>query len=66
MAAQAALATAAAWVLAQQIFGHERPIFAPVAALIGVSASLGQRRRSAVEMVSASRWGSTSRMRWSC
>ena len=48
--AQAALATAAAWVLAQ-IFGHERPIFAPVAALIGVSASLGQRRRSAVEMV---------------
>jgi hypothetical protein len=33
--AQAALATAAAWVLAQGIFGHERPIFAPVAALIG-------------------------------
>ena len=30
--AQAALATAAAWLLAQQIFGHERPIFAPVAA----------------------------------
>ena len=49
--AQAALATAAAWALAQQIFGHERPIFAPVAALIGVSASLGQRRRAAVEMV---------------
>jgi uncharacterized membrane protein YgaE (UPF0421/DUF939 family) len=49
--AQAALATAAAWVLAQQIFGHERPIFAPVAALIGVSAWLGQRRRTAVEMV---------------
>jgi uncharacterized membrane protein YgaE (UPF0421/DUF939 family) len=49
--AQAALATAAAWVLAQQVFGHERPIFAPVAALICVSASLGQRRRNAVEMV---------------
>jgi uncharacterized membrane protein YgaE (UPF0421/DUF939 family) len=49
--AQSALATAAAWVLAQQIFGHTRPIFAPVAALIGVSASLGQRRRYAVEMV---------------
>jgi uncharacterized membrane protein YgaE (UPF0421/DUF939 family) len=48
---QAGLATAAAWVLAQHIFGHARPIFAPVAALIGVSASLGQRRRSAVEMV---------------
>jgi uncharacterized membrane protein YgaE (UPF0421/DUF939 family) len=49
--AQAAVATAAAWVLAHVIFGHERPIFAPVAALIGVSASLGQRRRSAIEMV---------------
>jgi uncharacterized membrane protein YgaE (UPF0421/DUF939 family) len=49
--AQSALATAAAWVLAQQVFGHARPIFAPVAALIGVSASLGQRRRAAVEMV---------------
>lgn len=49
--AQAALATAAAWILAQQLFGHERPIFAPVAALISVSASLGKRRRSAVEMV---------------
>jgi uncharacterized membrane protein YgaE (UPF0421/DUF939 family) len=49
--AQAALATAAAWVLAQQLFGHERPIFAPVAALIGVSASLGQRRRATIEMM---------------
>jgi uncharacterized membrane protein YgaE (UPF0421/DUF939 family) len=48
---QAMLATGVAWVLAQQIFGHERPIFAPVAALIGVSNALGQRRRSAVEMV---------------
>lgn len=49
--AQAAVATPVAWVLAQHLFGHPRPIFAPVAALIGVSSSLGQRRRSAVEMV---------------
>jgi uncharacterized membrane protein YgaE (UPF0421/DUF939 family) len=49
--AQTALATSAAWLLAQHLFGHERPIFAPVAALIGVSASLGQRRRTAVEMM---------------
>lgn len=48
---QAMLATGVAWVLAQQIFGHPRPIFAPVAALIGVSAALGQRRRSLIEMV---------------
>jgi hypothetical protein len=39
--AQAALATAAAWVPAQQILGHERPFFEPMAALIGVSVSLG-------------------------
>jgi uncharacterized membrane protein YgaE (UPF0421/DUF939 family) len=49
--AQAALATAAAWVLARELFGHERPIFAPVAALIGVSSSLGQRRRATIEMM---------------
>ena len=48
---QAALATSMAWVLAQVLFGHERPIFAPVAALIGVSAWLGQRRRAAIEMM---------------
>jgi len=49
--AQAALATAPSWALAQALFGHERPIFAPVAGLIAVSTTLGQRRRYAVEMV---------------
>jgi uncharacterized membrane protein YgaE (UPF0421/DUF939 family) len=49
--AQAALATAPSWALAQVAFGHERPIFAPVAGLIAVSTTLGQRRRYAVEMV---------------
>jgi uncharacterized membrane protein YgaE (UPF0421/DUF939 family) len=49
--AQAALATSVAWVVAREAFGHPRPIFAPVVALIGVSATLGQRRRYAVEMV---------------
>jgi Fusaric acid resistance protein-like len=49
--AQAALATSVAWVAAREVFGHPRPIFAPVAALIGVSATLGQRRRYAIEMV---------------
>src|SRR5919107_2362175 len=49
--AQAALATAPAWARAQVAFGHERPIFAPVAGLIAVSTTLGQRRRYAVEMV---------------
>jgi uncharacterized membrane protein YgaE (UPF0421/DUF939 family) len=49
--AQAALATSVAWVVAREAFGHPRPIFAPVVALIGVSATLGQRRRYAIEMV---------------
>jgi uncharacterized membrane protein YgaE (UPF0421/DUF939 family) len=49
--AQAALATAPSWYLAQQLFDHPRPIFAPVAGLIAVSTTLGQRRRYAVEMV---------------
>jgi uncharacterized membrane protein YgaE (UPF0421/DUF939 family) len=35
--AQAALATAPSWALAQEVFGHPRPIFAPVAGLIAVS-----------------------------
>jgi hypothetical protein len=49
--AQAALATAPSWYLAQTLFDHPRPIFAPVAGLIAVSTTLGQRRRYAVEMV---------------
>ena len=48
---QAALATSVAWVVAREVFGHPRPIFPPVAALIGVSATFGQRRRYAIEMV---------------
>ena len=48
--AQAALATSVAWVVAREVFGHPRPIFAPVVALIGVSATLG----NAVAM--RSRW----------
>ena len=48
--AQAALATSVAWVIAREVLDHPRPIFAPVVALIGVSATLGQRRRYAVQM----------------
>jgi uncharacterized membrane protein YgaE (UPF0421/DUF939 family) len=48
---QAALATALAWASAIALFGHPRPIFAPVTALIAVSTTLGQRRRYALEMV---------------
>jgi uncharacterized membrane protein YgaE (UPF0421/DUF939 family) len=49
--AQAALATAASWWLARELFDHPRPIFAPVVAMIAVSTTLGHRRRYAIEMV---------------
>ena len=49
--AQAALATSVAWVVAREVLGHPRPVFAPLVALIGVSATLGRRRRYAIEMV---------------
>src|ERR671933_1897098 len=49
--AQAALASARSWALAKLVFDHPRPIFAPVAGLIAVSTTLGQRRRYAAEMV---------------
>jgi hypothetical protein len=48
---QAALVTPLAWVAAIALFGHPRPIFAPVTALVVVSTTLGQRRRYAVETV---------------
>jgi uncharacterized membrane protein YgaE (UPF0421/DUF939 family) len=48
---QAALATALDWANAIALFGHPRPIFAPVTALIVVPTTLGRRRRYAVEMV---------------
>jgi len=47
---QAALGTGLGWAAAIALFGHPRPIFAPVTALIVVSTTLGQRRRYAVEM----------------
>jgi hypothetical protein len=49
--AQAALSTALAWTLARELFDHPRPIFAAMGALIGVSATPAQRRRSAVETI---------------
>jgi hypothetical protein len=48
---QAALAAALSWALAIEAFGHPRPVFAPVVALVAVSTTLGRRRRYAVEMV---------------
>lgn len=39
---QAALATGAAWALAQQIPGHEQPFLAPISAVLVLGASIGR------------------------
>ena len=48
---QAALAGAIAWELAQRVPGHERPIFAPIVAIVAMGISAGRRARQAVRLV---------------
>ncbi|MGW1682423.1 FUSC family protein [Saccharopolyspora sp. NPDC002376] len=48
---QCAVAAGLAWFLATNVFGHATPFFAPVAAIISLGVSLGQRMRRALELV---------------
>ncbi len=48
---QICLAAVAAWAVATEVVGHVQPFFAPVAAVLTVTAGLGQRRRVVVELV---------------
>ncbi len=45
-----AVSAALAWLLATEVVGHERPFFAPIAAVITLGLTVGQRRRRAVEL----------------
>lgn len=47
---QSALAAGAAWLIATHVLGHERPFFAPVAAVISLGTSYGQRPRRVAEV----------------
>lgn len=47
---QCSLAAGLAWYLATEVFAHERPFFAPIAAVISLGLSLGQRWRRALEV----------------
>jgi uncharacterized membrane protein YgaE (UPF0421/DUF939 family) len=47
---QTAVAACAAWFLALLILGHERPEFAPIAAVISLGLAVGQRGRRVVEL----------------
>jgi uncharacterized membrane protein YgaE (UPF0421/DUF939 family) len=51
LAAQAAVAAGLAWYLAHHVLGHVQPFFAPIAAIVVLAISLGQRMRRAVEIV---------------
>jgi uncharacterized membrane protein YgaE (UPF0421/DUF939 family) len=47
---QAGIAAGLAWVIATDLFGHEQPFFAPVAAIITLGLTISQRGRRAVEV----------------
>jgi len=48
---QTALAAGLAWFFARYVLGHPQPFFAPVAAIISLGATRGERGRQAVEMM---------------
>ncbi|MGH3443792.1 MAG: FUSC family protein [Nocardioidaceae bacterium] len=47
---QCALAAGAAWFLATHLLGHPRPFFAPIAAVVSLGTSYGQRLRRIIEV----------------
>ena len=49
--AQTAAAAVLAWYLATFLLGSERPVFASIAAVISIGATLGQRRNRALELI---------------
>jgi uncharacterized membrane protein YccC len=48
---QTAGAAALAWLLATTVLGHTNPVFAPIAAIVSLGATRGQRARRAVELM---------------
>lgn len=48
---QAALAAGLSWLVATEVIGHQHPFFAPIAAVVCLGVSLGQRPRRVVELV---------------
>jgi len=49
--AQAALAAGLSWLIAVHVVGHRVPFFAPVAAVVCLSLSLGERLRRVIELI---------------
>jgi uncharacterized membrane protein YgaE (UPF0421/DUF939 family) len=51
LALQTGLAAGLAWLVAHEVIGHRAPFFAPIAAVITLAVSVGQRLRRAFELV---------------
>ncbi|MDQ7906655.1 FUSC family protein [Phytohabitans sp. ZYX-F-186] len=51
LALQAGVAAGLAWLVAHELIGHRAPFFAPIAAVITLAVSVGQRLRRAFELV---------------
>lgn len=47
---QCALAAGVAWLIATEVAGHDTPFFAPIAAVVSLGTSYGQRLRRVVEV----------------
>lgn len=48
---QSTIAATAAWVIAKRVLGDHEPFFAPIAAVIALNASLGERGRNALRLL---------------
>jgi hypothetical protein len=48
---QGAIAATAAWVIAKYVFDHHEPFFAPVAAIVALNATVGERGINAVRLL---------------
>jgi len=62
-AAQAAVAAVLSWLIANNLLHHARPFFAPIAAVIALNVSVGQRLRRCSSWSSGWRWASWSATR---
>lgn len=49
--AQCAVAAGTAWLVATDVVGHDRPFFAPIAAIISLGVAMGNRLRRVVELI---------------
>jgi AcrR family transcriptional regulator len=45
-----AVSASLAWLVATEVLGHDQPFFAPIAAVITLGLTVGQRRRRAIEL----------------